>query len=234
MYWFFISLIINLALLFLPLHSKEIKDIAIQSKKSISIDVAQIKKDKSSNLPKQSFAQEPKLVESKPVKQKPIKEPKKAKKIIKKEFKKQNQKKVVDQNQTITKQNRTDNQTLPINTEIFNSQNNGDEGEKNKASNNENGYCEIGKGFLVLRDKKDYEFPKLALMAGLKGEYKVDVRFRILKNGNIDILDAVSKPNNKIFIGYAKKLAKRLEIKVLDQRVTKCTIVKPFVFVYKQ
>ncbi|PAF50362.1 hypothetical protein BKH43_04525 [Helicobacter sp. 13S00401-1] len=96
---------------------------------------------------------------------------------------------------------------------------------KNGAS--ETDMCQEDKGFKVIDAKQSYEFPRKAKMLGLKGRYKAEVSFKLNK-GKIEIIKAYA--SNAIFKDEAIRLTKALNIKVLNDKVAKCNLIKPFIF----
>lgn len=90
-------------------------------------------------------------------------------------------------------------------------------------------FCKENVGFKVLNSKQSYDYPKKAKMLKIKGKFEVEVSFKILDNNRIEILNI--EGDNKIFNDEARKLTKKLNIEVLNSKVSNCVITKPFIFI---
>lgn len=101
-----------------------------------------------------------------------------------------------------------------------------------KSSNLENrGFCKENVGFKIVNEKKEYELPKKARMLRLRGEFRAEVKFRLLKDGSVKIL---SSTGDKIFKEAAIELTKELQIEIIDKNSIGCDITKPYIFRMKR
>lgn len=101
-----------------------------------------------------------------------------------------------------------------------------------KSSNLESrGFCKENVGFKIVNEKKEYELPKKARMLRLRGEFRAEVKFRLLKDGSVKIL---SSTGDKIFKEAAIELTKELQIKIIDKNSIGCDITKPYIFRMKR
>ncbi|VYT00819.1 hypothetical protein [Campylobacter ureolyticus] len=101
-----------------------------------------------------------------------------------------------------------------------------------KSSNLESrGFCKENVGFKIVNEKKEYELPKKARMLRLRGEFRAEVKFRLLKDGSVKIL---SSTGDKIFKEAAIELTKELQIEIIDKNSIGCDITKPYIFRMKR
>ncbi len=101
-----------------------------------------------------------------------------------------------------------------------------------KSSNLESrGFCKENVGFKIVNEKKEYELPKKARMLRLRGEFRAEVKFRLLKDGSVKIL---SSTGDKIFKKAAIELTKELQIEIIDKNSIGCDITKPYIFRMKR
>ncbi|QIX86305.1 energy transducer TonB [Campylobacter ureolyticus] len=101
-----------------------------------------------------------------------------------------------------------------------------------KSSNLESrGFCKENVGFKIVNEKKEYELPKKARMLRLRGEFRAEVKFRLLKDGSVKIL---SSTGDKIFKEAAIELIKELQIEIIDKNSIGCDITKPYIFRMKR
>lgn len=101
-----------------------------------------------------------------------------------------------------------------------------------KSSNLESrGFCKENIGFKIVNEKKEYELPKKARMLRLRGEFRAEVKFRLLKDGSVKIL---SSTGDKIFKEAAIELTKELQIEIIDKNSIGCDITKPYIFRMKR
>lgn len=101
-----------------------------------------------------------------------------------------------------------------------------------KSSNLESrGFCKKNVGFKIVNEKKEYELPKKARMLRLRGDFRAEVKFRLLKDGSVKIL---SSTGDKIFKEAAIELTKELQIEIIDKNSIGCDITKPYIFRMKR
>lgn len=101
-----------------------------------------------------------------------------------------------------------------------------------KSSNLESrGFCKENVGFKIVNEKKEYELPKKARMLRLRGDFRAEVKFRLLKDGSVKIL---SSTGDKIFKEAAIELTKELQIEIIDKNSIGCDITKPYIFRMKR
>ena len=101
-----------------------------------------------------------------------------------------------------------------------------------KSSNLESrGFCKENVGFKIVNEKKEYELPKKARMLRLRGEFRAEVKFRLLEDGSVKIL---SSTGDKIFKEAAIELTKELQIEIIDKNSIGCDITKPYIFRMKR
>ena len=236
MRYFLVSLLLNLALLFLPLNSRLIedpkKDETMRIKLSLSEDTSekdeaadetqpQILPAEPMNIPQpQEFAppqipSEPETIkfqEPEPVKQEPpepIKEKKQPPKEIPPKPKFQN----------LAAAQSSPAQTAP------NAPSAKPAAKSNASqSGGDQSFCKEGVGFKIEREPET-KYPKKAIMLRLEGKFKVEVDFKF--DGEIKILAV--RGENKIFNDEAVKITKELEIKAL-KNISHCIITKPYEF----
>lgn len=218
MRFFTLSLIINLALLFVPTFKLSAKNEEVTKKIEINLTPKSIEALKSNEkieiLKTLEAKNQEEVVEIIKETIKPKTKPKKAKDIKKIIKKPQMSNKSVDENltQTYTNENLQTQNVSKI--------------SKNELK--EKDFCKENVGFKLLDAKMSYDFPKKAKKLRLKGKFQAEVTFKII-NGKIEIIEA--KGSNDIFKDEAKKLTQNLNIEVLDEKVSKCLIIKPFLFI---
>lgn len=101
-----------------------------------------------------------------------------------------------------------------------------------KSSNLESrGFCKENVGFKIVNEKKEYELPKKARMLRLRGDFRAEVKFRLLKDGSVKILSSIG---DKIFKEAAIELTKELQIEIIDNNSIGCDITKPYIFRMKR
>lgn len=253
MRYFLVSLLLNLALLFLPLNSRLIedpkKDETMRIKLSLSEDTSekdeaadetqpQILPAEPMNIPQpQEFAppqipSEPepiKFQEPEPVKPEPpepIKEEPVKKELPppKPELKKAKKQPPKEIPPKPKFQNLAAAQSSPAQTAP--NAPSAKPAAKNNASQSggDQSVCKEGVGFKIEREPET-KYPKKAIMLRLEGKFKVEVDFKF--DGEIKILAV--RGENKIFNDEAVKITKNLEIKVLKD-ISHCVITKPYEF----
>ena len=245
MRYFLVSLLLNLALLFLPLNSRLIedpkKDETMRIKLSLSEDTSeknevadetqpQILPAEPMNIPQpQEFAppqipSEPEPVKPEPpepIKEKPVKKELPPPKPEPKKAKKQPPKEIPPKPKF---QNLAAAQSSPAQTAP--NAPSAKPAAKNNASQSggDQSFCKEGVGFKIEREPET-KYPKKAIMLRLEGKFKVEVDFKF--DGKIKILAV--RGENKIFNDEAVKITKNLEIKVLKD-ISHCVITKPYEF----
>lgn len=240
MRYFLVSLLLNLALLFLPLNSRLIedpkKDETMRIKLSLSEDTSekdeaadetqpQILPAEPMNIPQpQEFAppqisSEPepiKFQEPEPVKQEPP-EPIKEEPV---------KKELPPPKPELKKAKKQPPKEIPPKPKFQNLAPSAKPTAKNNASQSsgDQSFCKEGVGFKIEREPET-KYPKKAIMLRLEGKFKVEVDFKF--DGEIKILAV--RGENKIFNDEAVKITKNLEIKVLKD-ISHCVITKPYEF----
>ncbi|MEE3705499.1 hypothetical protein V2I29_07955 [Campylobacter sp. CX2-8023-23] len=224
MRYFLLSLIINLVILFLPLHSDE----AITTPKKITIKLNETKGQETPKIEpkpkkeeiKQDLVEE--LTKIEKAKDEPIKEAQKSKpqpkpkKVLKDIHKVEK----IEQISEISIQNQFDKSQISNKT----TQNIVNEFKKSED------VCLEGVGFIIA-NKIEPTYPKKALLLKLRDTFRVEVEFQINKDGSIKILKVNGK--SEIFNDQAKILTQKLDIKVLKDGISNCKIIKPYEFKFK-
>lgn len=248
MRYFLVSLVLNLALLFLPLNSRPIESAKPQETIKIKLNLTQEEPSKETReqLPPQSaeplekpmewpqetqpqsvkFEPEPKPVEPEPKKPKEEKkQPPKPK--IKKQVSPKPAQTVKDEPKFEPAPAPAPSQILPAEQSAQPSSNLApvkQPAAQDSGEAKEQNACKEGVGFTVAREP-EAKYPKKALMLRLSGTFKVEVDFKF--DGQIQIVAVRGK--NKIFNDEAVKITKELEIKAL-KNISNCIITKPYEF----
>ena len=253
MRYFLVSLVLNLALLFLPLNSRQIESAKPQETIKIKLNLTQEEPSKETReqLPPQSaeplekpmewpqetqpqpvkFEPEPEILqpEPKPVEPEPKKPKEEKKQPPKPKIKKQISPK---QAQTVKEESKFEpapapSQILPAEQSSLPSSNltpAKQPAAQDSGEAKEQNACKEGVGFTVAREP-EAKYPKKALMLRLDGTFRVEVDFKF--DGQIKIIAVRGK--NKIFNDEAVKITKELEIKAL-KNISHCIITKPYEF----
>ena len=253
MRYFLVSLVLNLALLFLPLNSRQIESAKPQETIKIKLNLTQEEPSKETReqLPPQSaeplekpmewpqetqpqpvkFEPEPEILqpEPKPVEPEPKKPKEEKKQPPKPKIKKQISPK---QAQTVKEESKFEpapapSQILPAEQSSLPSSNltpAKQPAAQDSGEAKEQNACKEGVGFTVAREP-EAKYPKKALMLRLDGTFRVEVDFKF--DGEIKIIAVRGK--NKIFNDEAVKITKELEIKAL-KNISHCIITKPYEF----
>ena len=249
MRYFLVSLVLNLALLFLPLNSRQIESAKPQETIKIKLNLTQEEPSKETReyVPPQSaepferpqetqpepvkFEPEPEILqpEPKPVESEPKKPKEEKKQPPKPKIKKQISPK---QAQTVKEESKFEpapapSQILPAEQSSLPSSNltpAKQPAAQDSGEAKEQNACKEGVGFTVAREP-EAKYPKKALMLRLSGTFKVEVDFKF--DGEIKIIAVRGK--NKIFNDEAVKITKELEIKAL-KNISNCIITKPYEF----
>ena len=249
MRYFLVSLVLNLALLFLPLNSRQIESAKPQETIKIKLNLTQEEPSKEAReyVPPQSaepferpqetqpepvkFEPEPEILqpEPKPVESEPKKPKEEKKQPPKPKIKKQISPK---QAQTVKEESKFEpapapSQILPAEQSSLPSSNltpAKQPAAQDSGEAKEQNACKEGVGFTVAREP-EAKYPKKAIMLRLSGTFKVEVDFKF--DGQIQIVAVRGK--NKIFNDEAVKITKELEIKAL-KNISHCIITKPYEF----
>ena len=249
MRYFLVSLVLNLALLFLPLNSRQIESAKPQETIKIKLNLTQEEPSKEAReyVPPQSaepferpqetqpepvkFEPEPEILqpEPKPVESEPKKPKEEKKQPPKPKIKKQISPKPA---QTVKEESKFEpapapSQILPAAQSAQPSSNltpAKQPAAQDSGETKEQNACKEGVGFTVAREP-EAKYPKKALMLRLSGTFKVEVDFKF--DGEIKIIAVRGK--NKIFNDEAVKITKELEIKAL-KNISNCIITKPYEF----
>ena len=253
MRYFLVSLVLNLALLFLPLNSRQIESAKPQETIKIKLNLTQEEPSKETReqIPPQSaeplekpmewpqetqpepvkFEPEPEILQPEP---KPVEpEPKKPKEEKKQPPKPKIKKQILPkQAQTVKEEPKFEpapapSQILPAEQSSLPSSNLTPAKQlaaQDSGEAKEQNACKEGVGFTVAREP-EAKYPKKALMLRLSGTFKVEVDFKF--DGEIKIIAVRGK--NKIFNDEAVKITKELEIKAL-KNISHCIITKPYEF----
>lgn len=253
MRYFLVSLVLNLALLFLPLNSRQIESAKPQETIKIKLNLTQEEPSKETReyVPPQSaeplekpmeWSQEtqpqpvkfepepePEILEPKPVEPEPKKPKEDKKQPPKSKIKKQISPKPA---QTVKDEAKFEpapapSQILPAEQSAQPSSNLAPAKQpaaQDSGEAKEQNACKEGVGFTVAREP-EAKYPKKALMLRLSGTFKVEVDFKF--DGEIKIIAVRGK--NKIFNDEAVKITKELEIKAL-KNISHCIITKPYEF----
>ena len=253
MRYFLVSLVLNLALLFLPLNSRQIESAKPQETIKIKLNLTQDEPSKEAieQIPPQSaeplekpmewlqetqpqpvkFEPEPEILqpEPKPVEPEPKKPKEEKKQPPKPKIKKQISPKPA---QTVKEEPKFEpapapSQILPAEQSSQPSSNLAPAKQpaaQDSGEAKEQNACKEGVGFTVAREP-EAKYPKKALMLRLNGMFRVEVDFKF--DGEIKIIAVRGK--NKIFNDEAVKITKELEIKAL-KNISHCIITKPYEF----
>ena len=244
MRYFLVSLVLNLALLFLPLNSRQIESAKPQETIKIKLNLTQEEPSKETReyVPPQSAEpfERPQETQPQPVKFEPEPKPKPVEPEPKKpkEEKKQPPKPKIKkhispkQAQTVKEESKFEpvpapSQILPAEQSSLPSSNLAPAKQpaaQNSGEAKEQNACKEGVGFTVAREP-EAKYPKKALMLRLSGTFKVEVDFKF--DGDIKIIAVRGK--NKIFNDEAVKITRELEIKAL-KNISNCIITKPYEF----
>jgi len=251
MRYFLVSLVLNLALLFLPLNSRPIESAKPQETIKIKLNLTQEEPSKETReyVPPQSaepferpketqpepvkFEPEPEILqpEPKPVEPEPKKPKEEKKQLPKPKIKKQISPKPA---QTVKEEPKFEPTPAPAPTQILPAEQSAQPSSnlapakqpaaQDSGEAKEQNACKEGVGFTVAREP-EAKYPKKALMLRLSGTFRVEVDFKF--DGEINIIAVRGK--NKIFNDEAVKITKELEIKAL-KNISHCIITKPYEF----
>ncbi|EET78888.1 energy transduction protein TonB [Campylobacter showae] len=249
MRYFLVSLVLNLALLFLPLNSRPIESAKPQETIKIKLNLTQEEPSKETReqIPPQSaepferpqetqpepvkFEPEPEILQPEP---KPVEpEPKKPKEE-KKQPPKPKIKKQISPKPAQAVKEEPKFEPAPAPTQILPAEQSAQPSSnlapakqpaaQDSGEAKEQNACKEGVGFTVAREP-EAKYPKKALMLRLSGMFRVEVDFKF--DGEIKIIAVRGK--NKIFNDEAVKITKELEIKAL-KNISNCIITKPYEF----
>lgn len=251
MRYFLVSLVLNLALLFLPLNSRQIESAKPQETIKIKLNLTQEEPSKETReyVPPQSaepferlqetqpepvkFEPEPEILqpEPKPVEPEPKKPKEEKKQLPKPKIKKQISPKPA---QTVKEEPKFEPAPAPAPSQILPAEQSAQPSSnlapakqpaaQDSGEAKEQNACKEGVGFTVAREP-EAKYPKKALMLRLNGTFRVEVDFKF--DGEINIIAVRGK--NKIFNDEAVKITKELEIKAL-KNISNCIITKPYEF----
>ena len=253
MRYFLVSLVLNLALLFLPLNSRQIESAKPQETIKIKLNLTQEEPSKEAReyMPPQSaepferpqetqpepvkFEPEPQpeilQPEPKPVEPEPKKPKEEKKQPPKPKIKKQISTKPA---QTVKEESKFEPAPAPAPSQILPAEQSAQPSSnltpakqpaaQDSGEAKEQNACKEGVGFTVAREP-EAKYPKKALMLRLDGTFRVEVDFKF--DGEIKIIAVRGK--NKIFNDEAVKITKELEIKAL-KNISNCIITKPYEF----
>ena len=255
MRYFLVSLVLNLALLFLPLNSRQIESAKPQETIKIKLNLTQEEPSKETReyIPPQSaeplekpmewlqetqpkpikFEPEPELkpeiLEPKPVEPEPKKPKEEKKQPPKPKIKKQISTKPA---QTVKEEPKFEpapapSQILPAEQSAQPSSNLAPAKQPAAQDSGEAKEQNACKEGVgfTVAREPEAKYPKKALMLRLSGTFKVEVDFKF--DGEIKIIAVRGK--NKIFNDEAVKITKELEIKAL-KNISHCIITKPYEF----
>jgi len=255
MRYFLVSLVLNLALLFLPLNSRQIESAKPQETIKIKLNLTQEEPSKEAReyVPPQSaeplekpmewpqetqpepvkFEPEPEILkpEPKPVEPEPKKPKEEKKQPPKPKIKKQISPKQV---QAVKEEPKFEPAPAPTPTQILPAEQSAQPSSnltpaKQPAAQNSGEAKEQNackEGVgFTVAREPEAKYPKKALMLRLSGTFKVEVDFKF--DGEIKIIAVRGK--NKIFNDEAVKITKELEIKAL-KNISNCIITKPYEF----
>ena len=255
MRYFLVSLVLNLALLFLPLNSRQIESAKPQETIKIKLNLTQEEPSKEAReqIPPQSaeplekpmeWPQEtqpepvkfetepepqPEILEPKPVEPEPKKPKEKKKQPPKPKIKKQISPK---QAQTVKEESKFEpapapSQILPAEQSSLPSSNLTPAKQPAAQDSGEAKDQNACKEGVgfTVAREPEAKYPKKALMLRLNGTFRVEVDFKF--DGEIKIIAVRGK--NKIFKDEAVKITKELEIKAL-KNISNCIITKPYEF----
>ena len=253
MRYFLVSLVLNLALLFLPLNSRPIESAKPQETIKIKLNLTQEEPGKETReyIPPQSaeplekpmewlqetqsqpvkFESEPEILQPEP---KPVETELKKPKEEKKQPPKPKIKKQISPKQAQAVKEEPKFEPVPAPSQILPAEQSAQPSSnltpakqpaaQNSGEAKEQNACKEGVGFTVAREP-EAKYPKKAIMLRLSGTFKVEVDFKF--DGEIKIIAVRGK--NKIFNDEAVKITKELEIKAL-KNISHCIITKPYEF----
>ncbi|WP_346746225.1 energy transducer TonB [uncultured Campylobacter sp.] len=249
MRYFLVSLVLNLALLFLPLNSRQIESAKPQETIKIKLNLTQEEPSKETReqIPPQSaeplekpmewlqetqpqpvkFEPKPEILQPEPVEPEPKKPKGEKKQPPKPKIKKQISPKPAQAVKEEPKFEPAPSQILPAEQSSLPSSNltpAKQPAAQDSGEAKEQNACKEGVGFTVAREP-EAKYPKKAIMLRLSGTFKVEVDFKF--DGQIQIVAVRGK--NKIFNDEAVKITKELEIKAL-KNISHCIITKPYEF----
>ena len=244
MRYFLVSLVLNLALLFLPLNSRQIESAKPQETIKIKLNLTQEEPSKEAieQIPPQSAEpfERPQETQPEPVKFEPEPEPKPVEPEPKKPKEKTKQppkpkiKKQISPKPAQTVKEESKFEPAPASSQILPAEQSAQPSSnlapakqpaaQNSGEAKDQNACKEGVGFTVAREP-EAKYPKKALMLRLSGTFKVEVDFKF--DGEIKIIAVRGK--NKIFNDEAVKITKELEIKAL-KNISNCIITKPYEF----
>lgn len=244
MRYFLVSLVLNLALLFLPLNSRQIESAKPQETIKIKLNLTQEEPSKETReyVPPQSAEPlekpmewpqetqpEPIKFEPKPVEPEPKKPQEEKKQPPKPKIKKQ-----ISPKQAQAVKEEPKFEPTPVPSQILSAEQSAQPSSnlvpakqpaaQDSGEAKEQNACKEGVGFTVAREP-EAKYPKKALMLRLDGTFRVEVDFKF--DGEIKIIAVRGK--NKIFNDEAVKITKELEIKAL-KNISNCIITKPYEF----
>ena len=255
MRYFLVSLVLNLALLFLPLNSRQIESAKPQETIKIKLNLTQEEPSKETReyIPPQSaeplekpmewlqetqpqpvkFEPEPEILqpEPKPVEPEPKKPKEEKKQLPKPKIKKQISLKPA---QTVKEEPKFEPTPAPAPSQILPAEQSAQPSSnlapaKQPAAQNSGEAKEQNackEGVgFTVAREPEAKYPKKALMLRLSGTFRVEVDFKF--DGEINIIAVRGK--NKIFNDEAVKITKELEIKAL-KNISHCIITKPYEF----
>lgn len=231
MRYFIISLIINIAILFIPLQSDEILSKKIEEQVQTKVVLNFVKEAKEEpKEPTPPIVPEPIIEE--PIKEPEVEEVKIEPEIVKvekpKEIKKPKPKKVVKTPKKIPVQEPVVEVPKVEPVEVAPVKEVAAPTIEKKEVINKEGFCKENVGFKVLKEPRA-DYPKKALMLRLKETFYVEVDFKII---NDEIKVVAVRGKNKIFNDEAERLTKDMQIKVLKE-LDHCVITKPYEFKIK-
>ena len=255
MRYFLVSLVLNLALLFLPLNSRQIESAKPQETIKIKLNLTQEEPSKETReyVPPQSaeplekpmewpqetqpqpvkFEPEPEILqpEPKPVEPEPKKPKEEKKQPPKPKIKKQISPK---QAQAVKEEPKFEPAPAPAPTQILPAKQSSLP-SSNLAPSKQPAAQDSGEAKeqnackegvgFTVVREPEAKYPKKALMLRLNGTFRVEVDFKF--GGQIQIIAVRGK--NKIFNDEAVKITKELEIKAL-KNISHCIITKPYEF----
>ena len=255
MRYFLVSLVLNLALLFLPLNSRQIESAKPQETIKIKLNLTQEEPSKETReqLPPQSAQPlekpmewlqetqpepvkfepepEPEILQPKPVEPEPKKPQEEKKQPLKPKIKKQISPKPA---QTVKEEPKFEPAPAPTPTQILPAEQSAQPSSnltpaKQSAVQDSSEAKEQNackEGVgFTVAREPEAKYPKKAIILRLSGTFKVEVDFKF--DGEINIIAVRGK--NKIFNDEAVKITKELEIKAL-KNISHCIITKPYEF----
>ena len=255
MRYFLVSLVLNLALLFLPLNSRQIESAKPQETIKIKLNLTQEEPSKETReyVPPQSaeplekpmeWPQEtqPELVKFEPepepqpeiLQPKPVESEPKKPKEEKKQPPKPKIKKQISPKQAQAVKEEPKFEPAPTPTQILpaeqSSQPSSNLAPAKQPAAQDSGEAKEQNACkegvgFTVAREPEAKYPKKALMLRLSGTFKVEVDFKF--DGQIQIVAVRGK--NKIFNDEAVKITKELEIKAL-KNISHCIITKPYEF----